>query len=174
MITIERKIHLRPTKHGRKQIRKEPSPLEDVKPGRVPRVARLMALAIRFERLLHEGVVADQPALARLAHVSQPRITQIMNLLHLAPDIQEELLLLPRVRSGRDPIHEKMLRPVAAEVDWGRQRELWRAIVRERVVTQPSECNPAAEATDSGVEAGETRDAGESGDRLLATTPQRR
>lgn len=54
-----------------------------------------MALAIKFDGLLRDGKVADQSELARLAHVTQPRMTQIMNLLHLARDIQEELLFLP-------------------------------------------------------------------------------
>ena len=52
-------------------------------------------------------------------------MTQIMNLLHLAPDIQEELLFLPPATAGKDRIHEKMLRPIAAEIDWGKQRTLW-------------------------------------------------
>lgn len=52
-------------------------------------------------------------------------MTKIMNLLQLAPDIQEGLLFLPRVKSGDDPIHEKMLRPICAQTDWSRQRELW-------------------------------------------------
>ncbi len=55
-------------------------------------------------------------------------MTQILNLLHLAPSIQEEILHLPRVTEGKDPIHEKMLRPIAAEVDWERQREMWAGI----------------------------------------------
>jgi hypothetical protein len=93
--------------------------------GRIPRVARLMALAIRFDGLLRDGVVADLSELARLARVTQPRITQIMNLLHLAPDIQEELLFLPSVISGPDVVHERMLRPLAAMTEWTRQREGW-------------------------------------------------
>ncbi len=48
-----------------------------------------------------------------------------MNLLHLAPDIQEELLFLPRVTEGRDPIHEKQLRRMCAEVSWKEQRQMW-------------------------------------------------
>ncbi len=89
------------------------------------------ALTIRFERMLRDGEVRDQSELARLAHVTQPRMTQILNLLHLAPSIQEEILHLPLVTEGKDPIHEKMLRPIAAEVDWARQREMW-AEVRVR------------------------------------------
>lgn len=96
--------------------------------GRVPRVARLMAMAIRFDRLLREGHVASQSELARLARVTQPRMTQIMNLLHLAPDIQEEILFLPPVTEGRDPVHEHMLREVAACADWGEQRRRWRRL----------------------------------------------
>jgi hypothetical protein len=98
--------------------------------GRVPRISKLMALAIRFEQLLAEGTVRDMAELARLASVSQPRMTQIMNLLHLAPDIQEELLFLSPVEPGRDPIHERNLRRVAAELEWEQQRKLWRSICR--------------------------------------------
>jgi len=50
--------------------------------------------------------------LARLASVTQPRMTQILNLLYLAPDIQEELLFLPLVTSGKDPVTERDLRPI--------------------------------------------------------------
>ena len=96
--------------------------------GRVPRVARLMALAIRFDQLLRDGVVADQTELARLAHVTQPRMTQIMNLLHLAPDIQEAILHLPPVARGRDPITERDVRPITAELTWSRQRRAWLAL----------------------------------------------
>jgi hypothetical protein len=52
-----------------------------------------------------------------------------MNLLHLAPDIQESLLFLPQVESGRAPIHEKLLHPIAAEMDWGKQREMWAGVL---------------------------------------------
>jgi hypothetical protein len=61
--------------------------------GRVPRLARLMALALRLEGLLHCGVVPHQAELARLGQVSRARISQILNLLHLAPDIQEQASL---------------------------------------------------------------------------------
>jgi hypothetical protein len=64
--------------------------------GRVPRIARLMALALRFEHLVQSGTVRHYAELARLGQVSRARVTQIMNLLHLAPDIQEAILFLPR------------------------------------------------------------------------------
>ncbi len=49
--------------------------------------------------LIREGVVTDYAELARLGHVTRARVTQIMNLLHLAPDIQETLLFLPAGRA---------------------------------------------------------------------------
>jgi len=94
-------------------------------PGRIPRVAKLMALAIRFERLIAEGVVTDQAELARLGHVTRARVTQIMNLLNLAPDLQEALLWLPPVEQGRDPLTERDLRPIVAIINWRKQRRLW-------------------------------------------------
>ena len=65
------------------------------------------------------------PDLARLGSVIRARVTQIMNLLQLAPDIQEAILFLPRTVKGRDPIRERHIRPIATELDWRRQRECW-------------------------------------------------
>ena len=81
-----------------------------------------MALAIRFEHLVRKGVVKDYADVARLGHISRARVTQIMNLLNLAPDIQEAILFLPPVENGRDPCTEVDLRPIAATFDWHKQR----------------------------------------------------
>ena len=96
--------------------------------GRVPRVSRLLALALRLDELVRAGVIADYATLAELAHVSRARISQITNLLVLAPDIQEALLFLPRTQCGRDPIHLRQLQALAAVLDWERQRVLWRTL----------------------------------------------
>ena len=95
-------------------------------PGRVPRVARLMALALRLDELVRTGQVASYSALASLGHVTRARICQIMNLLHLAPDLQEALLFLPPTPRGRDPIILADLLSIAATLDWRKQRRLWR------------------------------------------------
>lgn len=108
---------------ARKVLCEGPKPVYPT--GRVPRVARLMALAGKFEGLLRDGIVTDYADLARLGHVTRARITQIMNLLHLAPDLQEQLLFLPRVERGRDPIVLRDLQPIAAQPDWRIQRKLW-------------------------------------------------
>ena len=102
-----------------------PSQCPPVTAGRVPRIARLMALALRFEELLRSSAVRDYAGLARLGRVSRARITQVMNLLHLAPDLQEEILFLAPVLKGRDPIHLENLQGLAALVDWQSQRRRW-------------------------------------------------
>ena len=63
--------------------------------------------------------------------VSRARITQIMNLLVLAPDIQEALLFLPSVEQGFDPIHLRQLQPLARALHWRQQRRLWRTLLRQ-------------------------------------------
>ena len=124
MTTVTRQIHIT-RRARRKVVMSGPAPEPAAPTGRIPRVSKLMALAIRFDQLLFEGKVTDQSELARLAHVTQPRMTQIMNLLHLAPDIQEELLHLPPVTSGDDPITEHDLRPITRMRDWWKQRRAW-------------------------------------------------
>jgi hypothetical protein len=97
--------------------------------GKVPRVARLMALALHFDRLLGEGVVQNYAELARRGHVTRARITQIMNLLNLAPALQEKLLFLPRILKGRDPVTEQRVRAVAAQTTWEDQRQAWARVL---------------------------------------------
>ena len=129
-ITIERKFHLRNGRRSRKELRNcDPSPLPTN--GRVPRVSRLMALAIRFDQLIRDGVVADQAELARLGHVTRARLTQVMSLLNLAPNIQEHILFLSAVERGREQITERSLRPIAAELDWTKQRRMWKELCGE-------------------------------------------
>ncbi len=126
MITVKRRLHVTRQAHGRVSFVETPPAHETAEPGRVPRVSRLMALAITFDKMLREGKVKDLSELARLAHVTQPRMTQIMNLNHLAPDIQEAILYLPPLVDGRDPITERDLRPIIQLRDWREQRPIWR------------------------------------------------
>ena len=79
---------------------------------------------IRFEQLVRDGVVVDYAELARLGHVTRARMTQIMSLLQLAPDIQEEVLFLSPVTNGKDPITERDLRVIVAKVCWREQRRM--------------------------------------------------
>ncbi len=120
------KVHFRTADVGRKQIRciataENGSLVRD----RIPRVARLVALALRFEQLVRGGELTDYAQLARLGHVSGARLSQIMSLALLAPDIQEAILFLRPGQTGTHLITERHLRPLAAEPDWTEQRRLW-------------------------------------------------
>lgn len=103
-------------------------------PPPLPRLTRLMALAIRMEELIASGAMADQAEIARAGCITRARASQVMNLLRLAPDIQEAILNLPPVTEGRDPITERDLRPLVAEMCWGRQRGFWAQLCEDRGV----------------------------------------
>lgn len=132
-LTIQKKVHFGKGRRSKKELRSghEPTP----RPPRVPRVAKLMALAIKFDRLIRDGTVADYSELARLGHVTRARMTQIMNLLNLAPDIQEAILFLPQVEQGRDAVTERDLRALVVEMDWRKQRRLWGRMLKKRRIS---------------------------------------
>ena len=119
------KVHFKCTVRGRREIKPGPEPITDVPDVRIPRLSRLMALAIHFDGLIRQGGITNQADLAQLGHVSRARVTQIMNLLHLAPDIQEHILFLPPVTEGRDPVPETKLRKLVKETCWKKQRTMW-------------------------------------------------
>ncbi len=125
-LTVEFDVHFARGAAGRREVRVgEAPPKPDLPEGSIPRVARLMALAIRCEELVRRGEVTDYADLARLGHVTRARMTQIMNLLNLASDIQEAILFLPRTTRGCDAIGERHLRPICIVADWKKQRRLW-------------------------------------------------
>jgi hypothetical protein len=87
-----------------------------------------MALALRCDELVRSGQVKNFAELARLGHVSRARMSQIVNLLQLAPDLQEELLFRGRPERGRDPWHLRLLLPITAVLSWREQRRRWRQL----------------------------------------------
>jgi hypothetical protein len=129
-LTIEGNLKIeRRAKGAKRVVRANASALPKVIPlGRIPRISKLMALAVRLEGLIASGAVKDYAMLADLCHVSRARISQVMNLLLLAPDIQEALLFLPRVEIGRDQITLGTLQPVALTTCWEKQRRQWKSI----------------------------------------------
>ncbi len=134
-ITIACQVHFAGRgRGGRLRVHAGPPP-EPVtrEPGRVPRVARLMALALRLDERLRRGDLASYGEVAELGHVTRARVSQILNLLNLAPDIQEAILFLPRTVRGRDPLILRDLQPLASTCDWRRQRVLWTQLTRHHV-----------------------------------------
>jgi hypothetical protein len=98
--------------------------------SRVPRIARLLALAWHVEGLVRSGTVSSYAAAARLGHISRARLSQILSLLNLAPDLQEQLLFLQCPARGRQSLVLRQVLTVATALDWQEQRRRWRQLRR--------------------------------------------
>lgn len=145
--TVTFKIHLTKGPKTRRELREGDAPPKLTPPeGRTPHISKLMALAIKFDRLMATGEVRTQADLARAGHVTSARVCQIMNLNNLAPDIQEEILFLPRVTKGRCKISEQVLRPLACTPDWTQQRRAWTRIQTEVLSAKPHPNAPVTAA----------------------------
>ena len=121
--TVEVQCRLRPAMRAAAgRPRRSPAPAS---PGKLPRLTQVLALAIQFDDMVKRGEVSDFAGLARLACLSRARISQVVKLLWLAPEIQQEILGLPRTSAGRFPISEVAARRVSEEPNWCEQRALW-------------------------------------------------
>ena len=128
-IQVETTLPVRPRRHESSNGGQPESVSGAGSRSRVPRITRLMALAIKFQDMVDRGEVRDYADLARLGYVTRARITQIMNLLNLAPDIQDTLISLGRVG---EEFRERQLRPIVAIADWREQRQRWLALKNTR------------------------------------------
>lgn len=102
--------------------RPTPSP----EPERVPRVARLLALAHHIDEKIRAGEIADLADAARRAGLTRARVTQVIDLLLLAPAIQEAIVGSTEVAINSDHVNERWLRRLSVEAPWTRQVEIWR------------------------------------------------
>ena len=121
--TVSRKIHFQNSRRSKKTIQPGEKPKRPK--ARTPRISKLMALAIHFEQMLKDGHVEDMATLARYGQVTRARMTQIMNLLLLAPNIQEAVLNLPKITSGHESTTIRKLQTIAQQPDWTTQRVMW-------------------------------------------------
>jgi len=105
----------------------------------MPRVSRLLALALKMEQMIQEGTAKNYSELAHLGRVSASRISQVMNLLHLAPDIQEEILL---GNTPKDWLRESAVRKLSGVVLWNEQRDRWHELVASASLQKHPEWRP--------------------------------
>jgi hypothetical protein len=98
----------------------------DRKRGRPLRAAQMLAMAHEIERLIAQGAFADRADAARKLGFTRARISQLLDLTLLAPDLQEQLLTM-ETTEGSDPITEHGLRMVVAKASWWEQRRIWPA-----------------------------------------------
>src|SRR6478609_7832298 len=101
----------------------EPIPKVGARPLKA---ARMLAVAHRLQELF-----ATQAEMADAIGCTQPRVSQLLDLTRLAPDLQEELVFTEEL-PGTACVTERKLRTVLRHVDWAEQRKAWRALVRAR------------------------------------------
>ena len=118
-IRFSLRARLRPASEGTEQVSAR-------RVGRLPRVTQMLAFATHLEDMIRRGEAKDYSDLARLSCLCRERISQIVRLNYLAPDIQVELLYLPPTNSGRFPISETALRKIANLLSWIDQRREWK------------------------------------------------
>lgn len=107
-----------------------PKPKKSIAPAKLPHITKLMALAIRLEHLLASGQVKDQAEIARVAGITRARVTQILNLTNLAPDIQQAILDLEPTTDPDPRFREREVRTIAIQPNWETQRVLWKRLVK--------------------------------------------
>jgi hypothetical protein len=108
-------------------------PREDVgrcRFDRYPRIVQVVALAIHFQDMLDRGEIGNYADLARLGCISRERVSQVMMLAWLAPDIQQQVLGLPKTPGGRFPVSETALRTIARIASWAEQRVKWETLAQ--------------------------------------------
>jgi hypothetical protein len=102
--------------------------------GRLPRVTQVLALALSFQDMVKRGEAKDYADLARLGGVTRERLSQIMKLAWLAPDIQQEILYLPPTPGGRYPVSELAMRKIGNVLSWAEQRRQWQELKKSLLV----------------------------------------
>ena len=135
-LTVNRAFHVQTRRNGSRSLANGKAPSKPL--GRIPRITRLLALAHRCRDLVRDGVIINQSELAHYGQISTTRMSQIMWLDNLAPDIQDAILDLPRTVQGRDVILEKHVRPIAKTHDWEEQRKMWARLQSLVDVTKPA------------------------------------
>ena len=136
-LTINRSFHVKVRRNGSKSLEDGVAPTKPI--GRIPRITRLLALAHRCRDLVRDGIIINQSELAHYGQISTTRMSQIMWLDNLAPDIQEEILGLPRTVRGRDAILERKVRPIAKTHDWCDQRTKWTDLLNRTQAVVPTD-----------------------------------
>ena len=123
---VEIQFRLHPT--GRAADSGAPSDAPRSTVGRLPRITQVMALAIQLQDMIQRGDARDYADLARLGCLTRERMSQIMELVWLAPDIQQEILEFPPNGATRFPVSEVAVRRIASPLSWNEQRRAWQTL----------------------------------------------
>jgi len=110
-VPADRVVCAVPPRRGKPEPRREPA---------TPRVVELLRKAIEWQALLESGKARNQAEIARQECVTRARVTQIMGMSRLAPEIQGYIWAMPDV-IGRPVISERALRPISQIEDRQKQ-----------------------------------------------------
>jgi predicted XRE-type DNA-binding protein len=122
---VEFQVHFQIGHRGRKNLKRNVR-LNKHKQFRenLSRLTKLLALAHRWNRLILEGSIVNQVEIARIFGISRARVSQIMDLAYLTPEIQEHILF------GKidEVIPERVVRSITHILIWEKQRGAWRQL----------------------------------------------
>jgi len=96
---------------------------KEVEIDKEPRVRRNLILAHQLQHLMDTGRIKSMKQASEWLGLSEIRISQVLNILLLSPQLQEEILSLDNTLISQIP--EYKLRPILNEILWEKQRELW-------------------------------------------------
>lgn len=108
---FEFEIDLKPVRKIREKKSTEPS------------LRKNLVMAYQIQKLLEQNKAKSQDQIARWMGFNRARISQIMNLLFLAPEIQTEILLSKYLE-----IPEHQVRKIPLEANWLIQKQIWLAL----------------------------------------------
>ena len=114
-----------------------PTPEPERRPARV---ALALALAHQIQLAIDRGELRDQAEAARRLGLTRARVTQLLDLTLLAPDLQERILFVEAI-DGVESFSERMLRAVVHDGAWEEQRTDWRRVEGERKDAELDEMN---------------------------------
>lgn len=106
---------------------------------RTPRVVELLRKAIEWQALLESGEASNRAAIARREGITRARVTQVMGLLRLAPEIQQQVLSLPDM-ARRPAITERALRPIAQLPQSSDQLHAFQQLLTSSGAAAPAGC----------------------------------
>jgi hypothetical protein len=124
-IVVSARLHRVRVRHAQGFVNE--APIVRLPVRRPARVALMLALAHMIDAAISAGRLRDQRDAAQRLGLTPPRVTQLLALLQLAPDLQERVLFLEAV-DGVEPLTERELRPVTRVLGWAEQRAMSPAV----------------------------------------------
>ncbi|MCP3105473.1 hypothetical protein LZ198_42095 [Myxococcus sp. K15C18031901] len=112
-------------KRKKRVVLQEAPPPPPPAPVRRPaHVARMLALAHHLQGAIDRELVPNRATVARKLGLTRARVTQLLDLLLLAPDLHARVREFEAI-DGAEPMAERTLRAVAHAGTWAEQRAAW-------------------------------------------------